>query len=246
MRKFIDPYKIGKQSDVLKVDQYIQYLVTAGLLADRWRDEYDPKWFARRALEVSIQSALEASEVRDLQLIIDKCSDIQKKTKSALASIDEFVASISESQPNGEYSSILNYPVEHLLRVYRRRGVPYDDISEEITAELAALSKARKFIEDYHDLASFNRWAMSSNRQNPGEPEKHSFAMVWSEAWYCLVGKRPGKGTERNPFLRLLADAWEDACGEIDASFVSALRNGVAKKTCWPDTLPKWTWETDY
>jgi hypothetical protein len=77
--------------------------------------------------------------------------------------------------------------------------------------ELEALRKAREILQELAEHAQQRRDRLALGRKNEGDLGKRAFVYSLAEGWIFLTGRRPGRNSTRNPFLRFVKAAWTDA-----------------------------------
>jgi hypothetical protein len=183
--------------------------VAGAALQPRW-SQSEANSFVRLALGVAVRDAkkFQGHRSRDQFEYWQQTADISGWAASALQRL------IEHASPEGLQYGIRfdscgynSYSVMHL------RKLPGDKTASPTTskAELDLLCEAHKAIKAINRSAREYEKRLSRSTGNEREQDKHAFTLRLAEAWIYLTGKLPGLGTERNPFLRFVEAAAQDA-----------------------------------
>lgn len=176
-----------------------------GWPADRRRAEH----FARRGLEVSILSAVNAEE-DDLGPKIARWEQVEVVAGRASGSLRQLVNVLGpETRPT-------RVPEEMILAL-RTSKVPDLMSADPAAAQAAALAlwRALELADALAGAAQGWGELLRTGRPHEGDPPYRAFAACIGVTWAYLTGKRPTAGSNGGPFQRFLAAAWIDAGGRI-------------------------------
>ena len=230
----------------LRLDLEIDALrLSTGGLHARWSSS-NPFGFVRRALEVAVMKAADAKhEVRGKGDWIADWERGEAVASNFAAAADALLRFLA-----GGSSALGRLGAEVLVRPLQQMAAHTMTEShldaKHLWAQQAALTlmDARGIAHQLSPYMRSRRDAIAGSRVNAGEPEKVAFVAVMAEAWVFLMGRLPGSSPvpEKNPFLRLVDAAWQDAGGQADESFVQALRRarkGLSSQAL-SDAPPSW------
>ena len=246
---FIDPTESASWSNkAFLFDLELDALNDAGRLVGRWKDTGLARQLGRRTLEVAIHQAIGAAEVRDLPDFKMQWGEGIRLATNGAKHIDEFIKFLGGrgTDPAATKAEDIAFPLNRQVRMDLYRddarshfNLEIEESRQEALRRAQALLDARSAALGYAAFAAENLVSLSGGK-NPGEPEKLAFAETWSEAWLALTGRPAGRGSARNPFARLVTQAWEDACGEPDASFTRAIKQMEQAQLSPSTNLPTW------
>ncbi len=180
--------------------------------------------FARRSLEVALRDALKYQERRSRDQF-DYWQNAKNLSSQANAALKLLIRHIEpDGLKNGiDVPSFDDVRVRHTLRVLPNGKVANGETNK---AELALLIEAQNAIKAIHRTASQYASLLTNSVGNEREHDKHAFIYRLAEAWIYLTGKPPGKGRDRNPFLRFVDAAATDADVE-ETDFYSAMKHAI-------------------
>jgi hypothetical protein len=212
------PSKIFK-AGVLFIDREIEERIRAPRSGIRPELRERAKAFARRALEVAINSA-----VGDRQLNPPKSEwegdwiDIRDAANQADKALSKLFKRIDTSGPASRRWV-------RFLRQSRfgRSTLGYAATTTRARRDAFILWSAKRLVKLLSaDVERRQSEFVQANKYSPGG-DRHEFVFVLYEAWVFLTGKRPGTNPDigRNPFLRFVNAAWRDWKGD-DASRVDS------------------------
>lgn len=180
--------------------------------------------FARRSLEVALRDALKYQErrSRDQFDYWQNAKNLSSQANTALKLL------IRHIEPDGlksgiDVPSFDDVRVSHTLRMLPNGKVANRETNK---AELAFLIGAQNAVKAVHDTASKYASQLTNSVGNEREHDKSAFVYRLAEAWIYLTGKPPGKGRDRNPFLRFVDVAARDADIE-ETDFYSAMKHAI-------------------
>ena len=210
------PSKIFK-AGVLLIDREIEERIRAPRSGIRPELKERSKAFARRALEVAINSAVGARQIDpprsewegDWVDIRDAANQAHRALSALLRRIDTRGPASRRWVPLLRQSRFGRSTLEYTAMTTRARRDAIILWSAKRLIKLLAADTERRRSE----------FAQASKYSPAGD--RHEFVFVLYEAWVFLTGARPGTNPniDRNPFLRFVAAAWRDWKGD-DASWV--------------------------
>jgi hypothetical protein len=121
------------------------------------------------------------------------------------------------------------------------RGQPLDQAKKDFCELLAA----RDACAGFANRTQQRRESLASRRKNEGDVGKRAFVYRLAEGWIFLTGKPPGRNynSRRNPFLRFVEAAWEDAGLFSEEDFSRALDAALRQLKAY-ERLPGQTRQT--
>lgn len=205
------------------------------------------KQVGRRAIEVALMRCEDAAE--ELRLPIHR--EDWKRVEAAAAAAHRALTALGTAL-SGEAG---HATPQGLFAPFRQMAVHVTKPADSSTRArqdwanirpLWATQKAMQFCEAEQMVAEIQRYLSTRAQETkhdkkPGELAKNAFVFTMAELWVLISGKRPGSGPVRNPFLRLVAAAWEDAGGSPNESFERSLRQTLERMEREPvQSPPHW------
>lgn len=219
-------------ASVFRIDAHL----AAAPALSAW-DREAKKQVGRRTIEVALMRCEDAAS--ELQLSVHR--EDWKRVAAASATAHRAIAALGTAL-SGETGSATP---RGLLPPFKQMAAHVTQQKENsvdgkrqwaLTRPLWAVQKAAQFCEAEKLVAEIHHYLAAraheiKHDKNLGEVAKVAFVFTMAELWMFMSGKRPGSGPNRNPFLRLVADAWEDVGGGPDESFAQALRQTLKRLT---------------
>lgn len=210
----------------LRIDQHILELRQHGRLHKRWNNfswDFNLKYIGRRTLEIALNNAGFAAEDVKKTGHIAEWECLTRDAERASEAFNLLLKSFSGNK--------LSLGARALQQPLRQMAVQTTRLDAEARIEWAReqadkLLEMQALLKDLSGFTAGMRSGLAIDHKNPGRPIKAAFVQTLAEGWIYLTGKLPGGGSEseKNPFLRFVESAWEDAGGEKEESFVQSLR----------------------
>ena len=212
------PSKIFK-AGVLLIDREIEERIRARRSGIRPELKERSKAFARRALEVAIDSAVGARQIAPPRSEWEgNWVDIRDAANQAHRALSALLRRID---PRGPASR--RWVLFLRQSRYGRSTLGFAAMTTRARRDAIILWSARRLIKLLAADTERRRseFVQTSNYSPAGD--RHEFVFVLYEAWVFLTGSRPGTNPhiDRNPFLRFVDAAWRDWKGD-DASWVDS------------------------